>query len=322
MTILVVSPSALLRSTLKELLIQVAGVDTVRELGSELQLEATLSQFNPALVLVDEVLSVDLTKVGKVSGTSPSVFLLQSPSSPARTKAVSKPDFANASQGDLKKTFLPLLGELVAEASLKLQRGTEQRGRSSGSFSMVVIGASTGGPAAVRTVLSHFGPEFPYPIALVQHIDTGYDEGYASWLAQNSKLKVRLACENDRPKPGEVIVAPNDKHLVCQGETFGLDDGPKVLSQKPAVDRLFSSVARYHGAGVLAVLLTGIGSDGANGCLDIVKGGGITIAQDEASSTVYGMPRAAAELGAATHVLGLNDIGPAVLELITARQAK
>ncbi len=322
MTVLVVSPSALLRSTLKELLLQVSGVEMVRELGSELQLEPTLSQFDPAIVFVDELLGVDLTKVGTVSGTSPSVFVLQSSSAPSRPRAVSKPDFASASQGDLKKAFLPLLSTLVEEASLKLQRGSELNSRSSSAFSMVVIGASTGGPAAVRTVLSYFGPEFPYPIALVQHIDTGYDEGYATWLAQNSSLKVRLACENDRPMPGEVIVAPNDKHLVCHGETFGLDDGPKVLSQKPAVDRLFSTVARYHGAGVLGVLLTGIGSDGANGCLDIVRAGGITIAQDQASSTVYGMPRAAAELGAATHVLGLNEIGPAVVKLIAARQAR
>ena len=256
MTVLVVSPSALLRSTLKELLGQVAGVDAVRELGSELQLESTLGQYDPALVLVDEALNLNLAQVGGVSGTAPVVILLQGPSTPSRARALAKPDFASASQTDLKKTFLPLLGELVVAADEKRQRGANPRnGGSTGAFSLLVIGASTGGPAAVRTVLSHFGPDFPYPIALVQHIDTGYDEGYAAWLAQNTRLKVRLAHENDRPLPGEVIVGPNDVHLVCQGETFGLDDGPKVLSQKPAVDRLFSSVARYHGAGVLAVLL-------------------------------------------------------------------
>ena len=321
MTVLVVSPSALLRSTLKELLGQIAGVDSVRELGSELQLESTLGQYDPALVLVDEVLGLDLGRVGKASGTSGFVILLQGSSKPPLARALPKPDFASASQSDLQKTFLPLLGELVTAAADKRQRGAPSRNVGpSGVFSLLVIGASTGGPAAVRTVLSHLGADFPYPIALVQHIDTGFDAGYADWLMQNTKLKVRLAHENDRPQPGEVIVGPNDKHLVCQGETFGLDDGPKVLSQKPAVDRLFSSVARYHGAGVLAVLLTGIGSDGAKGCLEIVQAGGVTIAQDEATSTVYGMPRAAAELGAATYVLGLEAIGPAVLELMAKRQ--
>ncbi len=317
MTVLIISPSALLRSTLKELWAQVPGVNAVRELGSALQLETTLNQYAPDLVLHDETLALDPSH-DRDAGAS-WVVLQSAPQGSNTVKSLVKPDFAAASQAQLVATYLPLLTHLATAASKRRELATVQVSGGGKRISLVVIGASTGGPAAVRTVLSALPPDFPCPIALVQHIDTGYDAGYAEWLTANTGLNVRLAQENDRPRPGEVIVGPNDLHLVCQGDAFSLDNGPKVLSQKPAVDRLFSSAARAHGPGVLAVLLTGIGSDGAKGCLEIVNAGGTTLVQDEATCTVYGMPRAAAELGAATVVLPLDQIGPHLLSLVRER---
>jgi chemotaxis response regulator CheB len=329
MTVLIVSPSALLRASFKELFALVPGGHTIRELGSTLRLEAALAEYDPDLLLWDEALGSDPGTITKRPDSTMSTVILHAPGSGMRGMEISagmrrlrmeKPDFATSSQVTLAKVYGPLLSSIIADIEARKTEARRLRPVDAQvKASLLVIGASTGGPAAVRTVLSAIPRDFPCPIALVQHIDTGYDAGYADWLSETTGLKVRLARENDRPAPGEVIVGPTDFHLVCRGETFGLDDGPKVLSQKPAVDRLFSSAARYHGPGLIAVLLTGIGSDGANGCVDIVKAGGITFVQDEATSTVYGMPRAAAERNAATFILALDRIGPAVLDLVRKR---
>ncbi|MEI6874088.1 MAG: CheB methylesterase domain-containing protein [Spirochaetota bacterium] len=334
MTALIVSPSALLRSAFKELLAQVRNVDAVRELGSTLQLGSAMSQHDPDLVFLDEVLGYDPGQLASLPESRCTVVLLhaRSPgggraaaglgSGGTRVLRMEKPDFANASQADMVRVYGPLLDGIATEARERRSGAKSLLADRQGGVGLVVIGASTGGPAAVRTVLATLPADFPCPIALVQHIDTGYASGYADWLTQNTRLRVRLAVDGDRPRPGEVIVGPNDLHLVCQGESFGLDDGPKLLSQKPSVDRLFSSAARHHGSALVAVLLTGIGSDGAKGCLDIVTAGGSTLVQDEATSTVYGMPRAAAELNAATHILALGAIGPALLDLVEKRRPR
>jgi two-component system response regulator WspF len=332
MTLLIVSPSALLRSAFKELIALVPGSPVVKELGSALRLDSALSEHNPDVVIWDEAIGDIPPDLSQRAGASFSLILLQPktvPGAPAvgtrgmggiRVTKLGKPDFSQSSQAEIAKTYVPILAGIFADAEA---RHAESRAMGfsdkQGKVSLVAIGASTGGPAAVRAVLEALSPDFPCPIALVQHIDTGYAEGYAEWLTQNTRLKVRLARDNDRPVPGEVIVGPTDRHLVCQGESFGLDDGPKVLSQKPAVDRLFSTAARYHGPNLIAVLLTGIGADGARGCLEIVKAGGITLVQDEATSTVYGMPKAAAELNAATSILPLGVIGQTLLEMVEKR---
>ncbi len=176
-------------------------------------------------------------------------------------------------------------------------------------YGLVVIGASTGGPVAVRDVLSRLPANFPYGIGLVQHLEQGFDQGYAHWLDEATPLAVRLV---DRPEPiapGTVLVAPVDSHLRMRHNSLCLDDGPRVLFQKPSVDVLFTSAAQYFGKRVLGVLLTGMGRDGAAGCLAIVEQGGLTLVQDEATSAIFGMPKAAIEAGGASLVLPLQDIG-------------
>lgn len=328
MKALIVSPSALLRSTLREILDGTAGVAAVRELGSGLQLDATLGQFAPSLVLWDESLGPEAPGLRRaLAAGGCHLVVLQGgtaswpapeKSRPGQTSRLPKPDFAHASSRELTARYQPVFARLAVDlAELDANSPTDA---GTCPVSLVVIGASTGGPTAVRTVLSALPADFPVGIALVQHIDTGYDAGYAQWLTDNTRLKVRLAVDNDRVRPGEVIVGPVDYHLLCAGDSFSLDQGPKVLSQRPAVDRLFSSAAQHHRAGLLGVLLTGIGSDGGQGCLDIVRAGGQTIAQDEASSTVYGMPKAAADLGAASLILPLDAIGAAVDDIVRRRR--
>ncbi|MEI6386094.1 MAG: chemotaxis-specific protein-glutamate methyltransferase CheB [Spirochaetota bacterium] len=177
---------------------------------------------------------------------------------------------------------------------------------------IVVVGASTGGPQAVSAFLSSLPKPFPLPIALVQHIETGFDGGYADWLAEETGHPVVLARDGDALRPGTVLVGPTDFHMLISEKGITLNDDVRVQNQKPSVDVLFRSAAACRGRGVLAVLLTGMGADGAEGCVEVRSRGGFTVVQDEASSLIFGMPRAAIARGAASIILSLDRIGPFV----------
>ena len=179
-------------------------------------------------------------------------------------------------------------------------------------FSLVAIGASTGGPTAVSAVLRGLPKDFPLPVLLVMHVSESFGAAFAGWLQDVSGRRVRLA-ETGEPVSsgaGDVIMAPPGHHLVVHDGTLLLNREAERHSCRPSVDVLFESLARDDGARVAACLLTGMGRDGASGLLDIHRRGGLTIAQDEASSTVFGMPGEAVRLGAAQYVLPLEQIGP------------
>ncbi len=137
---------------------------------------------------------------------------------------------------------------------------------------ILLVGASTGGPEAVRALLAGIGPNFPLPVLVTQHIDAAFGASFPQWLAETTGVRVELARENVIPQPGCVYVAPPKRHLIVKKTwsasvcMLGLDDGPLVHFVRPSVDMLFMSAARVLGDGCLAVLLTGMGKDGAAGC--------------------------------------------------------
>jgi two-component system chemotaxis response regulator CheB len=180
---------------------------------------------------------------------------------------------------------------------------------------LVVVGASLGGPRALATLLRGVPPEFPAPIVVVQHIADGFTEGLAGWLAQESRLSVREARDGEPLVPGRVVLAPSGRHLVVGDGYVRLSDGPPVDTFKPSVTPLFLSAARHYGRRCCGVLLTGMGRDGAEGLKAIRDAGGPTIAQDEATSAVFGMPKAAIDLGAVDRVLAIDDIARVLGEL-------
>ncbi len=181
---------------------------------------------------------------------------------------------------------------------------------------LVAIGASLGGPRALATLLRGLPASFPVPIAVVQHIADGFTEGLASWLGTESRLVVLEAVDGAPLRPGRVLVAPTGRHLLVGEGIVRLSDAPPVETFKPSVTPLFLSAARSYGARACGVLLTGMGRDGAEGLRAIKRAGGPTIAQDEATSAVFGMPRAAIELGAVDRVLPIEEIPRALLELV------
>ncbi len=181
---------------------------------------------------------------------------------------------------------------------------------------LVIIGASTGGPQALTSVLSSLPDNCRAAIIVIQHMDKKFTAGLASWLNKQSSLPVRLINESDQPEAGVVLIPSTNVHLQMTNLrrlTYSIE--PENNFYHPSVDVFLHSVAEYWPGKVIAALLTGMGRDGAKGLLAIKNNGGHTIAQDKESSIVYGMPKAASEINAANEILPLTEIGARIAEL-------
>jgi len=203
--------------------------------------------------------------------------------------------------------------------SVAISAQTPPRQISRGAFAdniVLAIGASTGGTEAIRVVLEGL-PESTPGIVIAQHIPPVFSEAFANRLNKICAMEVKEAKDGDEVRPGRALVAPGNFHMVLRraGGTYRVEirTGPQVCYQRPSVDVLFSSVAEAAGSKAIGVLLTGMGADGAQGLLRMKERGAKTIAQDEESCVVYGMPREAAKLGAANSILPLSTIASAIL---------
>ncbi len=181
---------------------------------------------------------------------------------------------------------------------------------------LVAVAASTGGPKALAAILRELPLDFPAPVLVVQHISPGFEAGLARWLDSLSPLSVRLAVHGKPLGPGDVVIAPRDLHVgVSSRGRVHLSAAAPIEGHRPSATYLFRAVAEAYGSSALGVVLTGMGRDGAEGLLTLRRAGAWTIAQDESTSVVYGMPREAASLGAVAQVLPLDEIASAVVRL-------
>jgi len=185
---------------------------------------------------------------------------------------------------------------------------------------LVAIGASTGGPAALRTILADLPRDFSVPILIVQHIARGFSAGLADWLSHDTPLRVKLAELGEPAAAGTVYIAPDDRHLGCQLDDRGemrviLDGSAAVGAFRPSASFLFRSTGDSLGVGVLAVILTGMGDDGVSGLRVLKARGGRVLAQDEATSVIYGMPREAVRAGVVDTTLPLTAIARRLVDL-------
>jgi two-component system chemotaxis response regulator CheB len=189
-----------------------------------------------------------------------------------------------------------------------------------GSYQMLGIVSSTGGPNALVQLLGRLGPGFPLPIALVQHITGSFLEGFASWLESVCPFSVVIVKDRMIPTRGKVHLAPRDRHLRVGHGYLQADGGDPVCTQRPSGTVLFESMANTLAGDAFGVLLTGMGEDGAQGLLQLRNKGGYTIAEHESTAVVYGMPAEAVRLGAVCESLPLPEIAPRILELTLSRQ--
>lgn len=225
------------------------------------------------------------------------------------------------SVGDLRSTLATKVraaagARMIVQAAKATKVGEPGTSTRFSDKRLIAIGASTGGTEAIRVVLESMPPNAP-GIVVVQHIPIGFSAAFANRLAKICQVQVREARDGDHVEVGVALIAPGDRHMIVEkcsgGYRVTVQDGPKVCYQRPSVDVLFSSVAQSAGELATAALLTGMGADGARGLLQIRENHGATIAQNEASCVVFGMPKEAIRRGAAQQILPLSEIAHALL---------
>ena len=188
---------------------------------------------------------------------------------------------------------------------------------------VVAMGASTGGPLVLQTILSELPSDYSVPVLIVQHMAKGFIEGFVNWLAPTSALPIHVAKSGEQILPGHVYVAPDGLQKEVQlGGTLVLTEDESEDGHRPSVDYLFRSVSRIYGRKAVGVLLTGMGNDGAKGLKEMRENGAVTIAQNQESSVVHGMPGKAIRLDAATYVLPPNRIASALASLVNRKKCR
>lgn len=202
-----------------------------------------------------------------------------------------------------KKTFIPSL-----PAAIQLEKTTSAPGRS-GHIRIVAIGASTGGPQALQEILTKLPSDFPAPVICIQHISEGFLQGLVAWLTSQCMMKVKVAQSGEFPWPGMVYFPQEGTHLKIDNEGRLVSSfEPPFEGHRPSVTVSLKSIAKYYGSAAVGVLLTGMGRDGADGMRQLADAGGMTIAQNEESCVVFGMPKQAIDLKAARYILPLSEI--------------
>ena len=233
------------------------------------------------------------------------------------------------SVGDLRRTLADKI-RAAAVSRVRLPRGREEGAAPVSAPAallrenvVVAIGASTGGTEAIRQILEKLPANFP-PTVITQHIPAGFSKPFAERLNASCRMEVKQAEDGDELRTGRALLAPGGLHMLVRRAGAGfkavVKDGPRVCYQRPSVDVLFSSVAAEAGRNSVGIILTGMGSDGANGLLEIHSKGASTIAQDEESCVVFGMPREAIRRGAAGQVLPLDQIASAMVRLVSVHE--
>jgi two-component system, chemotaxis family, protein-glutamate methylesterase/glutaminase len=335
--------SAIYRTIVQRCLAEIPGVKVVGTAADGALALELIEKEDPDLLLLDMSMPVmdgpatlaemlrrkSRTKVILVSGVDPKVAsrALDAVQHGA-FEFVVKPrvrrgeDGVKALREPLKKAlaaFRASLGRRAAPASLRAIKPTRGTERKPGSFDVVLIGISTGGPAALAELVPSISTGFPLPILVVQHMPAGFTGHLVQSLSRRAKIKVREGQNGGPVLPGQLVIAPGGMHMVVKGSrtraTLALDEGPMVNNCRPAVDRLFESAAGLWGRSALSVVMTGMGTDGLKGVRAVRGAGGYCLCQDEPSCAVYGMPKAVVDDGQADEILNLEGLAERIQRL-------
>lgn len=336
--VLVVDDSALIRSLLAEIIKQTPDMELVGAAPDAYVAKEMVMQLKPDVITLDiEMPKVDgLTFLDKLMKARPTPVIMISTltekgaDATIRSLELGAIDFIAKPKLDVARGIGEYQQEIVEK--IRVASKTRPRARSktaseikaipvqySGTETIVGIGASTGGTEAIRQVLEQLSPAFPATV-ITQHMPPNFTKSFAERLNNLCRISVHEARDGERILPGNAYIAPGDKHMqiVRSGADYRikLDDGPLVSGHKPAVDVMFESLAKVVGKNTIATILTGMGKDGAKGLLALREAGAITMAQDEASCVVYGMPRAAVEIGATKHIIPLDKMSKALSKAV------
>jgi two-component system chemotaxis response regulator CheB len=355
--VLVVDDSALVRKLLTVMLDHAAGIQVVGTANDPYAAREKIKRLNPDVITLDiEMPRMDgLTFLENLMRLRPMPVVMvssltqQGADATLRALELGAVDFVAKPRADVAGTLEDYQNELIAKVRAaaaarvvprlapRSARTVDERHSTSAvlpamkvqamlrtSERIVAVGASTGGTEAIRELLSEMPPDAP-AIVISQHIPAAFSKSFAERMNRCSAMAVCEAQDGQQILPGHVYIAPGDRHLLVERDgaryLCRLSDGAHVNRHRPSVDVMFRSVAQHVGPNAVGVLLTGMGDDGARGLKEMMDRGAGTIAQDEASSVVWGMPGTAVRLGAAMHVLPLQHIAVQVLNLAAAAAA-
>ncbi|MBX7056948.1 MAG: chemotaxis response regulator protein-glutamate methylesterase [Leptospirales bacterium] len=327
--ILLVDDSPLARRAVRDTLEAIEGLSVAAEAtDGEQALQALATQQFDLIILDVEMPRLDgigvLKEMQKRGLKTPTLML----SSLTRSGAITTFRALDLGAADFVTKPSPDAGVSVADMQLALRErvsafaeaerlsaapAPQATPRASGvRYGALLIGASTGGPKALQDMLREMPAEFPAPILIVQHMPPLFTAAFAERLNELSPLEVREACDGEALHPGLVLIAPGDQHLLVErkGDLLlaRLDSGPAVRSHRPSFEPLLESGIKVFGGELAALIMTGMGRDGVDGLLRLRAAGGLTLAQDEASSVVFGMNRRAIEAGAIDQVVPLKNM--------------
>ncbi|MFC4698591.1 chemotaxis response regulator protein-glutamate methylesterase [Glaciecola siphonariae] len=336
--VLVVDDSALIRSLLSEIIHQDPDLELAGAAPDAFVAKEMVMSLKPDVITLDiEMPKVDgLTFLDRLMKARPTPVLMISTltekgaDATIRSLEMGAIDFIAKPKLDVARTIGEYQQEIVQK--IKIAAASKPRARTAsqaknesipisyqGTETIVGIGASTGGTEAIRQVLEKLSAAFPATV-ITQHMPPSFTRSFAERLNGLCRMNVHEAKDGERLLPGNAYIAPGDKHLevVRHGADYRirLNTGPLVSGHKPAVDVMFNSLAKVAGTNTIATILTGMGKDGAKGLLALKEAGAITMAQDEASCVVYGMPRAAVEIGATSHVFSLEKMSMALTKAV------
>jgi two-component system chemotaxis response regulator CheB len=341
---LIVDDSAYMRVVLKDMLESDPGIEVTGVAKDGLEAVEKVRSLSPDVVLLDiQMPRMDgIATLHRIMKETPTRVIMLSAMDkkddqlPLRALEMGAVDFISKPSGPVSidiVNFTDKIIEIVKTAAAARIEAIQQarappprkmtalRQRAAKDFKSIVIAASTGGPRALETIFAALPSDLPAPIFIVQHIPEDFSVSFAKRLDSAKGPRVVLATDGQKVEPGVAYLAPGGRHLKLnwRGATkllIKLDDGGPVNFVKPSADVLFSSVAECVTCHTLAVVLTGMGSDGARGALAIKKTGGKVIVQNEKTSIVFGMPRAVIEAGAADSILPLEEIPRAIVEFL------
>ena len=339
--VVVADSSAVVRSVLKEIILKTKKIEWLGEAVSYSALKENITDLKPDLIITNTTLfdSERITALADYCHTTSIPTIIYNGSkeknnfNSTNIHFVELPNFINFSSQKIDE-YSVYLEQLILDIKRNVlfeshptsivppvnEDGTVNKPLHSVSedysgikFKAVLVGVSTGGPGALLELLKGIGKNFPLPILITQHIDSFFDKNLITWLSTEAALPVHLAENNIKPLAGHVYFAPSDVHLTIiphpdDGFHIILNHDAPVNFLRPSVDKMFASAAGVLGKNCIAVILTGMGSDGAKECVHLKNLGAYTITQDEASCVIYGMPKAAYESGGSCEVLPLNQI--------------
>jgi two-component system, chemotaxis family, protein-glutamate methylesterase/glutaminase len=354
--VLVVDDSALVRKLLSAMLDRAPGIEVVGTASDPFAAREKIKSLNPDVITLDvEMPRMDgITFLENLMRLRPMPVVMVSSLTQRgadvtlRALELGAIDFVAKPRIDIAGTLEDYENELIAKVRVAAQarvlprfakrsRAPDERNSTSAvvpalnlrtmlrtTDRIIAIGASTGGTEAIREVLEEMPPHAP-AIVISQHIPAAFSKSFADRMNRSSPMAVCEAQDGQQILPGHAYIAPGDRHLIVERDgaryLCRLSTGPHVNRHRPSVDVMFRSVAQNVGPNAVGVLLTGMGDDGARGLREMLEAGAATIAQDEASSVVWGMPGSAVKIGAAMHVLPLHQVAAQVLALVAATAA-